>query len=509
MVNTENLLKIANIRQFAASDVITEEGDAGEDMFIILKGSVALYKNYRQDNEIQLDTIASGGFFGEMSLFLGKKRTATAVAVEDVVVLSLGRLSTHQFFIIEPDLAFSIMEKLFERVNKLSAACEEHAARTGGEGKPPIKEYAFKVNNPAGACLFSYKKGEVLSKGAPKNTYFLLSGKARLYFNYGKSGELVLGELTAGNFFGESLLGSVSSVAIEPVLLLVLNRKDAPGFFTAEPLAAFRIMEVLCDRIEMLSHHYDSLFSGNLTEDGYRSHILFPDGHKTYSLGIKLRSPLLFEKRHTCPICKKSFKAFAPQVRELPLLSVDDDFRMRYDGVDPIYYEALSCPDCWFSAPEEYFSAGYSPRYLLDEKLAPYKNQIKFSFQHDINSVFTSYYLSTVITPLCYTVEKPFIMGKLWHRIAWLYDDCGDNIMRDMAFRYALNYYSSTYDTLELPPKHLFPIMTIIGVLNHRLGKHREAVNILNKAAYMKGGTESGKAKITELLKKYRSVMNV
>jgi CRP-like cAMP-binding protein/uncharacterized protein (DUF2225 family) len=498
----EELLKIATVKQFVAGGVISAEGDAADDMFIILKGSAGIYKNYRLAAERRENTLKTGDFFGEMSLFLGNRHTVTAAAEEDTVVLNIGRINARQVFSSEPDITMFIMETLFDRINRAAADYEELAAKVGDAAKPPIKEYSFNVNNPQGECLSLHKKGDVLSEGEAKNRYLLLSGKARLYFNFGKVGETPLSELTAGNFFGESLLGSVTAVASEDVLLLVMNNKIR-AFFANEPEATFHIMEVLCDRLNILLTLYESFFSGKLTTEGYRAHILFPDGHKVYEAGINRRSPALFQHYLACPICKKKFPALYVQMKGLSPVSTDDDFRVRYKEADPLYYEAITCPQCWFSAPEEYFNLAAYPAAFFEEKLAPYKAQIRFSFQQDINSVFNSYYLATVSVPLCYTGSH-LIMGHVWQRIGWLYDDCGDAPLRDMAYRYSLNYFRSAYSA-GVPLKQLSAVMIIIGVLSRKLGNTADARLYLKKVINMKGVPENYKAKASELLLLYES----
>jgi CRP-like cAMP-binding protein/uncharacterized protein (DUF2225 family) len=505
MNSIEQLLKIAKVRQFDPNETITEEGEFSDNMFIILKGEAGVYKNYGLGNEKRLDLLKTGAFFGELSLFLGIKRNATVIAESETVVLIIDRINARQIFAAEPDITMFIMETLFERLNLLSAECEERAAKLGMTPKPPLKEYTFKVNNQDGDCLSTYKKGDVLSRGEAENLYFILEGKARLYFNYGKQDAMALGELTVGNFFGESILGRITAIALENTLLLVLNNKTAHKFFANEPEATFRIMETTCDRLDILSNHYESFFVSKLTTDGYRSHILFPDGHKVYEGGINRKSKLLFERYHTCPICKKKFVAVSVREKDLTLISVDDDFRAHYEEIDPLHYDVLTCPKCWFSAPEEYFSAAYYTQSLFEEKLAPYKAQMKFSFQQDINSVFNSYYLASIAAPFCYTANSPLVMARVWQRIGWLYEDCKDEAMRDMALRYSLNYFNSAYASAIIPLKQLHPAMITIAVQNYKLGRYFDALAFLNKIINMKGASEKNKTAAAELLKRYRN----
>lgn len=62
----------------AKGETIFHKGTTGNQMFVILGGTVALY-----DGKKQLATVRSGEMFGEMALINNEPRSATAVAAED------------------------------------------------------------------------------------------------------------------------------------------------------------------------------------------------------------------------------------------------------------------------------------------------------------------------------------------------------------------------------------------------------------------------------------------
>jgi len=62
----------------AKDSVIFFEGATGNEMFVILGGKVALYKNKKL-----LTTLGFGQTFGEMAVVSNEPRSATAVAAED------------------------------------------------------------------------------------------------------------------------------------------------------------------------------------------------------------------------------------------------------------------------------------------------------------------------------------------------------------------------------------------------------------------------------------------
>ncbi len=72
---------------FAAGEAIVRHGAEGNSMFVVLHGRVEVVL---EPSNQQVAMIASGGFFGEMSLLTGDPRTATVRAVSDVQALEIG-----------------------------------------------------------------------------------------------------------------------------------------------------------------------------------------------------------------------------------------------------------------------------------------------------------------------------------------------------------------------------------------------------------------------------------
>ncbi|HCF57919.1 MAG TPA: cyclic nucleotide-binding domain-containing protein, partial [Myxococcales bacterium] len=76
-------------RRFAAGEVVFEQGDLGEALFVIADGEAeVLCRN--DDGELRvLETLEPPDFFGEMSLIDKAERSATVRAKTECVVLEL------------------------------------------------------------------------------------------------------------------------------------------------------------------------------------------------------------------------------------------------------------------------------------------------------------------------------------------------------------------------------------------------------------------------------------
>lgn len=85
----ESLGAEADRLEFAAGDTIVAEGDPADRFYVIARGEVAISRRGADGEAIKLASLGRGQFFGEVGILADTHRTATVVAVGDVVVLAL------------------------------------------------------------------------------------------------------------------------------------------------------------------------------------------------------------------------------------------------------------------------------------------------------------------------------------------------------------------------------------------------------------------------------------
>jgi CRP-like cAMP-binding protein len=76
------ILIIGLVRSVKAGEVLFREGDPGDGLFIVMKGSVRISKQSPSGEEA-LAVLESPAFFGEMALIDNSARAADAIANED------------------------------------------------------------------------------------------------------------------------------------------------------------------------------------------------------------------------------------------------------------------------------------------------------------------------------------------------------------------------------------------------------------------------------------------
>ena len=73
----ETLATVTSTRALDVGELLTEEGEPGDEFFVIERGVVTITAR-----DEQLRTLGPGDFLGEIAILFGGTRTATAVATE-------------------------------------------------------------------------------------------------------------------------------------------------------------------------------------------------------------------------------------------------------------------------------------------------------------------------------------------------------------------------------------------------------------------------------------------
>jgi len=114
------VLNATPVRDFAPGDAVIEEGQPGDELFVILGGKVRLHKG-----GAPITMLERGAHFGEMALVDRSPRSASATAEEPTRMLVLKRNDFYEIIRKEPALAtkllWSFVQVLTERLRKTTA----------------------------------------------------------------------------------------------------------------------------------------------------------------------------------------------------------------------------------------------------------------------------------------------------------------------------------------------------------------------------------------------------
>jgi CRP/FNR family transcriptional regulator len=107
------------------ADVLFDEGDAGTALYVVLTGKVKITRTAADGRETVLAVLGPSEVFGELSLFDGRPRTATAVAMERGEVAVLGADELDDWLAGRPGVARALLRVLAERLRQTNDAMSD------------------------------------------------------------------------------------------------------------------------------------------------------------------------------------------------------------------------------------------------------------------------------------------------------------------------------------------------------------------------------------------------
>ncbi|HET7499781.1 MAG TPA: Crp/Fnr family transcriptional regulator [Kofleriaceae bacterium] len=103
-------------RDFPAQTVLFEEGQPGDDMYIVVSGEIELRRQVG-DAERVVAVLSPGEFFGEMAILNGRPRSATAVVRAAARLFVVDRTTFEAMLRARPEIALRIIRSLATRLD--------------------------------------------------------------------------------------------------------------------------------------------------------------------------------------------------------------------------------------------------------------------------------------------------------------------------------------------------------------------------------------------------------
>ena len=140
-------------RNVDAGKVIFQEGEEGDQMFIIQAGRVKVARNIGGKEQI-LAILEKGDFFGEMAIVSRIKRSATVSALEPVKLLAFNREGFLDMITKNAKIALNVIDKLCRRLQNANLHIQ-HLARKDPKGLIAMNlKFAFQSAEANRGSLF-------------------------------------------------------------------------------------------------------------------------------------------------------------------------------------------------------------------------------------------------------------------------------------------------------------------------------------------------------------------
>jgi uncharacterized membrane protein len=137
-----DLERALECRTFAAAEHIFVIGEPGDSLYIVGTGTVELFVKDDAGGKIVLAVCGPGEVFGELSLFDGGPRTASAVALEEATLLVLDREDLLAFLSQHPAAALDLLTTMGQRIRSTDEILRRRVSRNINE-EMEIRSTAF------------------------------------------------------------------------------------------------------------------------------------------------------------------------------------------------------------------------------------------------------------------------------------------------------------------------------------------------------------------------------
>jgi len=114
----EVISKIIFINTYAKGEVVFQEGEKGDSLYIILKGQVKVCLYDEDGREYILAAIGKDGFFGELALIDELPRSANAITLENSELLIIRRHDFTRLLMENPMITIAILKVLSRRLRE-------------------------------------------------------------------------------------------------------------------------------------------------------------------------------------------------------------------------------------------------------------------------------------------------------------------------------------------------------------------------------------------------------
>jgi small-conductance mechanosensitive channel len=114
------------LQHFAAGEKVIRQGQVGHELYIIVAGQAQMSTRHESGAELDLLSLRSGEFFGEMSLFSGEPSVVTIAASNDLEVMKISATVVNQMIDRQPSFAREIGQILEIRRLAIQETTQAH-----------------------------------------------------------------------------------------------------------------------------------------------------------------------------------------------------------------------------------------------------------------------------------------------------------------------------------------------------------------------------------------------
>lgn len=189
---------------------------------------------------------------------------------------------------------------------------------------------------------------------------------------------------------------------------------------------------------------------------------------------------LLYDKEIVCPVCENKFLARTVKTNGYRMKKKDSDFYIKYDIINPYFYDVLLCNVCGYAAMKSDFrKLRQFEIERVQKNITPKWHGRKYPPLYDIKVAIERYKLSLLNYSIIDSRSSKKAMNCL--KLSWLYRELKDEKNEELFRKNAIIGFKDAYLNEGLPIYGMdnFTVLYLIGELNRRSGNYDEALKYL------------------------------
>ena len=231
---------------------------------------------------------------------------------------------------------------------------------------------------------------------------------------------------------------------------------------------------------------------------------------------------LLFDKTHKCPVCDSEFKCKMVRTGKAKLVSQDMDLRPKYQGIDPLKYDAILCPVCGYASLNRYFN------FVMSSQAKQIKEQISSTFKYTSENGKTYSYDEAITRHKMALLNTVVKRGKVSERaytclkLAWLFRGKREVMMQGEyskeeakalyeeekeCLKNAHEGFVAAFSQEEFPMCGMdqYTVTFLVAELSRRIGEYEEAKRWVSKVLVARDANRRMKDKALALKESLQS----
>lgn len=190
----------------------------------------------------------------------------------------------------------------------------------------------------------------------------------------------------------------------------------------------------------------------------------------------------VYNSKMDCPACEKNFEFGKVRSKTVRFVGQDTDMFPKYEGENPLFYDAIVCPYCGFAyIGTEFGLLNRNDYQAIRTKVTPKWARRNFEGPRTVDQAIEAYKIVLLNSTARQAPASEF--AKDCMRLAWMHRIKGDSVIEMKYLERAFQFYQDAYMKEHLPVGKLdeFTVMYMVGELGRRIGKYKDSLSWFTK----------------------------